>query len=202
MNRFLLNTAPGISELKPYVPGKPLSELERELGISESIKLASNENPLGASPRVAEAIEAALPDLARYPDGGGFELRQALARKHDVDADCITLGNGSNDVLDMVARVFLQPGAESLFSQYAFAVYPISSQAVGARLVIAPANGFSHDLEAMRECITPDTPGGVDRQPQQPDRYLAGAGRAIRLSQRPPARGHNGAGRGLYRICG
>ena len=83
--------------------------------------------------------------------------RQALARKHDVDADCITLGNGSNDVLDMVARVFLQPGAESLFSQYAFAVYPISSQAVGARLVIAPANGFSHDLEAMRECITPDT---------------------------------------------
>ncbi len=157
MNRFLDITAPGISELKPYVPGKPLSELERELGITESIKLASNENPLGASPRVAEAIAAALPELARYPDGGGFELRQALARKHGVGADCITLGNGSNDVLDMVARVFLQPGTESLFSQYAFAVYPISSQAAGARLVIAPARDYGHDLAAMRELVGPDT---------------------------------------------
>ena len=157
MNRFLDITAPGLRELKPYVPGKPLSELERELGISESIKLASNENPLGASPRVAEAIQAALPELARYPDGGGFELRQALAQKHGVGADCITLGNGSNDVLDMVARVFLQPGSESLFSQYAFAVYPISSQAVGARLVIAPARGYGHDLSAMRGLVSPDT---------------------------------------------
>jgi histidinol-phosphate aminotransferase len=157
MKRFLDFTAPGISELKPYVPGKPLSELERELSITESIKLASNENPLGASPSVPQAIEAALPDLARYPDGGGFELRQVLARKHGVSADGITLGNGSNDVLDMVARVFLQPGAESLFSQYAFAVYPISSQAVGARLVIAPARDFGHDLDAMRQRVTPAT---------------------------------------------
>jgi histidinol-phosphate aminotransferase len=157
MNRFLDITAPGISDLKPYVPGKPLSELERELGITESIKLASNENPLGASPRVAQAIEAALPELARYPDGGGFELRQALAQKHGVAADCITLGNGSNDVLDMVARVFLQPGTESLFSQYAFAVYPISSQAAGARLVIAPARDYGHDLAAMRKLVGPET---------------------------------------------
>ncbi len=157
MNRFLDITAPGISELKPYVPGKPLSELERELGITQSIKLASNENPLGASPRVAEAIAAALPELARYPDGGGFELRQALAKKHAIAPDCITLGNGSNDVLDMVARVFLRPGCESLFSQYAFAVYPICSQAVGANLVIAPATDYGHDLEAMRERVGADT---------------------------------------------
>ena len=157
MNEFLHITAPGIGELKPYVPGKPLSELERELGISHSIKLASNENPLGASPRVAKAIEAALPELARYPDGGGFELRQALAQKHQIDPQCITLGNGSNDVLDMVARVFLAPGRESLFSQYAFAVYPISSQAVGAKLVVAPAKAYGHDLEAMRERVAADT---------------------------------------------
>jgi histidinol-phosphate aminotransferase len=157
MNDFLNIAAPAIGDLKPYVPGKPISELERELGISHSIKLASNENPLGASPKVAEAIQAALPELARYPDGGGFELRQALAQKHNIDADRVTLGNGSNDVLDMVARVFLRPGTESLFSQYAFAVYPISSQAVGADLVIAAAKDYAHDLVVMREKITPKT---------------------------------------------
>ena len=157
MNPFIDIAAPGISELKPYVPGKPLSELERELGITHSIKLASNENPLGASPKVAEAIAAALPDIARYPDGGGFELRQALAARHNLDAACVTLGNGSNDVLDMVARVFLAPGTESLFSQYAFAVYPICSQAVGADLVVAPASDYGHDLSAMRQRVGPRT---------------------------------------------
>lgn len=157
MNRFIDLCATGIGELKPYVPGKPLSELERELGLSRSIKLASNENPLGASPRVTQAIEAALPELARYPDGGGYQLRQALAERHGVDSSCITLGNGSNDVLDMVARVFLGPGRESLFSEYAFAVYPISSQAVGATLVAAPARDYGHDLEAMRERVGPNT---------------------------------------------
>ncbi|MCU7846286.1 MAG: histidinol-phosphate transaminase [Candidatus Thiodiazotropha sp. (ex Monitilora ramsayi)] len=157
MNAFLHIAAPAISELKPYTPGKPISELERELGITHSIKLASNENPLGASPMVVEAIQAALPDLARYPDGGGFELRQALAQKHGITAERITLGNGSNDVLDMVARVFLTPDTESLFSQYAFAVYPISSQAMGADLVVAPARHYGHDLTAMRERVTPKT---------------------------------------------
>ncbi|MEJ2591723.1 MAG: histidinol-phosphate transaminase [Candidatus Thiodiazotropha sp.] len=157
MNPFIDIAAPGISELKPYLPGKPLSELERELGITHSIKLASNENPLGASPKVAEAIAAALPDIARYPDGGGFELRQALAARHNLDAACVTLGNGSNDVLDMVARVFLSPGTESLFSQYAFAVYPICSQSVGADLVVAPASDYGHDLSAMRQCVGPRT---------------------------------------------
>ncbi len=157
MNRFLHIAAPGIRELKPYVPGKPLSELERELGISHSIKLASNENPLGASPRVGEAVGRALAEIARYPDGGGFELRQALARKHAVDAAGVTLGNGSNDILDMVARVFLGPGVESLFSQYAFAVYPLSSQAVGATLVVAPAKDYGHDLAALRERVGPLT---------------------------------------------
>ncbi|RLJ22316.1 histidinol-phosphate transaminase [bacterium endosymbiont of Escarpia laminata] len=157
MNRFIDIAAPGIAELTPYVPGKPISELERELGISHSVKLASNENPLGASSNVAEAIGRSMSELARYPDGGGHDLRSALGVKHDIDPACITLGNGSNDVLDMIARVFLAPGSESLFSQYAFAVYPISSQAAGAKLVVAPADDYGHDLDAMRLRISDST---------------------------------------------
>jgi histidinol-phosphate aminotransferase len=156
-NRFLHLAAPGIAELKPYVPGKPISELERELGIRDSIKLASNENPLGPGMRVKAAINAEIAQLTRYPDGGGFALRQAIAKRHGVDASCVTLGNGSNDVLDLIARVFLRPGRESLFSQYAFAVYPISSQAVGAVLKAAPARDYGHDLDAMASLIGPDT---------------------------------------------
>jgi histidinol-phosphate aminotransferase len=149
-NPFLDIAAPGIAGLRPYVPGKPISELERELGITGSIKLASNENPLGPSPKALAAAQAALGELARYPDGGGFELRDALAAKHGVDRSCITLGNGSNDVLDMIARVFLHPCVETVMSEYAFAVYPISSQAVGATICIAPAKDYGHDLDAMR----------------------------------------------------
>ena len=146
-----------ILSLEPYVAGKPLEELEREFGIKDAVKLASNENPIGASPAVKQAIVQAIPDLARYPDGSGYALRQALADKHAVDPACITLGNGSNDVLDMVARAFLGPGRESLFSQHAFAVYPISSRAVGAELVEAPAREYGHDLPAMAERISERT---------------------------------------------
>lgn len=156
-NRFINQAAPGLASLKPYVPGKPLSELERELGITGSIKLASNENPLGPSPRVRAVLEAQIADLSRYPDGAAFELRHALAELHGVDTACVTVGNGSNDVLDMVARVFLWAGRESLFSQYAFAVYPISSMAVGATLRITPAIDYGHDLVAMRAMITEQT---------------------------------------------
>lgn len=152
-NRFIDQAAPGLAALQPYVPGKPLSELEREFGVSDSVKLASNENPLGPSPKAVEAIQAQLHDLTRYPDGGAFELRGALAAHHDVEANCITVGNGSNDVLDMIARAFLGPGRESLFSQHAFAVYPLSSMAVGAELRIAPAIEYGHDLDAMRAMI-------------------------------------------------
>lgn len=148
-NRFLDIAVPGVTHLKPYVPGKPISELERELGIHDSVKLASNENPLGCSDLAKAAIQAELTEVALYPDGGGVELRSALADKHNLDANRITLGNGSNDVLDMIARVFLGPGYESLFSQYAFAVYPISSQAVGATLNVVPAKAYGHDLEEM-----------------------------------------------------
>jgi histidinol-phosphate aminotransferase len=145
--------APGIAGLRPYIPGKPISELERELGITGSIKLASNENPLGPSPKAVAAAQAALAELARYPDGGGFELRAALAVRHGVDRNRITLGNGSNDVLDMIARVFLHPCVETVMSEHAFAVYPISAQAVGATIRIAPARDYGHDLDAMRERV-------------------------------------------------
>ena len=156
-NRFLRQAAPGLASLQPYVPGKPLSELERELGITGSIKLASNENPLGPSPHVRAALEAQIADLTRYPDGSAFELRRVLAARHGVDTSCVTVGNGSNDVLDMVARVFLWAGRESLFSQYAFAVYPISSMAVGATLRITPAVDYAHDLTGMRAMVTGQT---------------------------------------------
>jgi len=156
-NRFLGISAPGVAELKPYIPGKPLSELERELGIRDSIKLASNENPLGCSDRALAVMHAALKETSRYPDGGGFALRNALSEWHGVDRACITLGNGSNDVLDMIARAFLWQGRESLFSQHAFAVYPISSQACGATLKVAPAKAYGHDLEAMAGLISENT---------------------------------------------
>jgi len=156
-NLFLALTAPGLSGLTPYVPGKPVSELERELGIRDSIKLASNENPLGSGARAREAVVAATADLHRYPDGGGFDLRRALAAHHGVDSAAITIGNGSNDVLDLVARTFLQPGAESVFSEYAFAVYPISTQAVGATARVAPAIDYGHDLAAMAALVNERT---------------------------------------------
>lgn len=153
-NDFVSLAASGIANLQPYVPGKPVSELERELGVTNSIKLASNENPLGPGALALEALRGELGELARYPDGGAFGLRSALAEKHGVPVDCVTVGNGSNDVLDMIARVFLYPGRESLFSQHAFAVYPLSSMAVGAELRAAPARGFGHDLDAMRGMIS------------------------------------------------
>jgi histidinol-phosphate aminotransferase len=156
-NPFLTLSAPGIAALKPYVPGKPVSELERELGISDSVKLASNENPLGPSQKVQEILQAELGELARYPDGGGFSLRATLAQHHGVTADAITLGNGSNDVLDIIARVFLHPGVEALFSQHAFAVYPISTQAVGATARMTPAKNYGYDLDAMRPMVNENT---------------------------------------------
>ena len=154
---------PGVRQLRPYTPGKPIAELEREFGVSDSIKLASNENPLGASPLALAAIRDELDDLWLYPDANGFELKRALARLHDVDPACITLGNGSNDVLVFLAQAFLQPGLEAVFSQYCFAVYPIACQMVGAEMRVAPAlpadspMPLGHDLRAMYQLIGPDT---------------------------------------------
>ena len=156
-NPFLDIAAAQIAGLSPYVPGKPVSELERELGIRDSVKLASNENPLGPGPLARAAYRAAAAELERYPDGGSFTLRHAIAEHHGLRPDQVTVGNGSNDVLDMIARAFLGPGRESVFSEHAFAVYPIATQAVGATARIAPAVDFGHELDAMAELVGPET---------------------------------------------
>lgn len=150
---------PGVRALHPYLPGKPIEELEREYGVENAIKLASNENPLGPAPAAIAAAQQELAGLARYPEGSGYRLTAALSKKHAVLPQAITLGNGSNDVLDMVARVFLGPGREAVFSEHAFAVYPIVVQAVGAvaRIAAAQAGNHGHDLDAMAACVGPDT---------------------------------------------
>ena len=153
----------GVQKLKPYIPGKPISELERELGIENIIKLASNENPLGPSPKAIEAIQPLLSELALYPDGNGFELKKALAEKHNVDMECITLGNGSNDILVLLAEAFLTPQLGAVYSQYSFAVYPIAVQAVGAIHQQIPAlpwdsdSPLGCDLDAMLQAIDEQT---------------------------------------------
>ena len=157
VNLFQQLAAPGVRGLVPYQPGKPIEELEREYGVTNAIKLASNENPLGPSPLALACVREAMADLARYPDGGGFALRQAISDRLGVERDAITLGNGSNDVLELVARAFITPQDEVLYSEYAFAVYPLVTQALGARAVVTPACDFGHDLTAMAAAITPRT---------------------------------------------
>jgi histidinol-phosphate aminotransferase len=156
-NAFIHLTAPGIAGLTPYVPGKPVSELERELGIRDPVKLASNENPLGPGPKAREAIAVALGELGRYPDAGGYNLRRAIAEHHGVPPSLVTIGNGSNDVLELIARTFLHPGVESVFSEYAFAVYPIVTQAVGATARVAKTHRYGNDLDAMADLVTDKT---------------------------------------------
>ena len=146
-----------IATLKPYPPGKPLEELEREYGISDSIKLASNENPLGPSPMALEAIRKYLKNLGRYPDGSGFYLRERLSQRLGVDGSSIVLGNGSNEIIDLVIRTFVQPGDEVLMSEPTFLVYRLMTQAVGGRPVQVGQKLFAHDLEAMTDALTPRT---------------------------------------------
>jgi len=146
-----------VRAIAPYQPGKPISELAREFGLDERsiVKLASNENPRGISPKALEAARASLPELGRYPDG--FDLTQALCAKLGVAAAQIVLGNGSNDVLELAGMAFLAPGCSAVYSQHAFAVYPLATQARGARSIVTPAKHFGHDLEAMLAAIRPDT---------------------------------------------
>ncbi|WP_440995930.1 histidinol-phosphate transaminase [Arhodomonas sp. SL1] len=154
---------PGVRDLQPYQPGKPEAELAREYGVTDIVKLASNENPLGPSPAAVEAVGRVAADLHRYPEGGAHDLRAAVAAHHGVAPEQLTFGNGSNDVLDLVARAFLGPGREAVFAEHAFAVYPIATRTVGADAVVAPAHGpehaqpHGHDLEAMLAAITGST---------------------------------------------
>jgi histidinol-phosphate aminotransferase len=153
---------PSVQSLQPYLPGKPIEELQRELGLSNIVKLASNENPLGLSEKVVQAIQSVLKEGARYPDGNGYILKKALVdfyrQKDQVFAiNQLTLGNGSNDVLELIARAFVSPSDEVIFSEYAFAVYAIVTQAVGAKAVEVPAINWGHDLIAIAKSVTKKT---------------------------------------------
>ena len=149
----LINLAtPGVAGLLPYQPGKPVEELERELGISNIIKLASNENPLGPGAKAKQAILIAS-ELSRYPDGNAHDLKKALAKRHSVNTDQITIGNGSNEILELITRAITGPQHEVIFSEHAFAVYPLVTQAVGAKAAVVPAKNWGHDLSAMQAVI-------------------------------------------------
>ena len=148
---------PGVRALQPYQPGKPLSELEREYGISGAIKLASNENPLGPSPLGLAAAREALAEVELYPDSHGFALKQALSAALGVGADQLVLGNGSNEILQLVARAFLNPGDEVVVAQYAFAIFTTEAVSAGGRVVTVPAKDWGADLPAMRAAVTERT---------------------------------------------
>ncbi len=149
----------GVRGLRPYQPGKPIDELARELGLKEAdiVKLASNENPLGPSPKALDAIQNELVDLTRYPDGAGFELKKALCETLDIRPEQITLGNGSSDILDFITRVFVDDGDDIVVSQHAFAIYGLVAKMVGANTIEVAAKNFGHDLEAMASAVTEKT---------------------------------------------
>jgi histidinol-phosphate aminotransferase len=146
-----------IRTLTPYPPGKPIEELERELGIVDSIKLASNENPLGPSPKALAAIGAALADLHRYPDGSAFYLKTRLARHLGVPPEALIVGNGSNEIIELVVRTFLRPGDEAVMADQAFVIYRLVVQAAGGTSRVIPLRDFTHDLEAMGAALGPRT---------------------------------------------
>jgi histidinol-phosphate aminotransferase len=148
-----------VRKIAPYQAGKPISELAREYGLDAEriVKLASNENPLGMPESSRKAMLEAASELGRYPDSNGFELKAALAKRYAVPPEWITLGNGSNDILELAAHALLQPGQSAVYSQHSFAVYALATQAVGARAIVVPARDLGHDLEAMRAAIAEDT---------------------------------------------
>lgn len=173
-----------IRSIAPYQPGKPISELAREMGLKEEsiVKLASNENPRGIGPRTRAAIDAALAEVARYPDGNGHDLKVALSRRYGVDMGSIVLGNGSNDVLELVSLAFLGQGRSAVYSQHCFAVYPLATQARGARGIQVPARNWGHDLAAMAAAVdaetsvvwiaNPNNPTGTIVRPEELEAFL------------------------------
>ena len=158
-NNSVLVAPPHIAAIAPYQAGKPIEELAREFGLDPAtiVKLASNENPLGMPLSAQKAVAAAISGLGRYPDPAGFDLKQALSDRYDVPQSWLTLGNGSNDILELVAMALLEPGTSCVYSQHAFVVYKLSTQARGARHIVVPARDFGHDLPAMLEAIDDTT---------------------------------------------
>lgn len=178
-----LHIHPDIASLSPYVPGKPIEELQRELGLSRVIKLASNENPLGPSPKALAGLTGGLDQLHRYPDGGAFRLRQALADRWKVTIDHVILGNGSDEILGLLARTFLAPGDEAVMADHTFVIYKMEVTAAHGRPVIVPLVDWTHDLEGMARAITaktrlvflcnPNNPTGTTVPADAVERFMA-----------------------------
>ncbi len=179
----MIPVSENIKSITPYVPGKPIEELERELGITNSIKLASNENPLGPSSRAVTAVKKAVAGLNRYPDGSGFFLAQKLAKQLGVETDQVILGNGSNELIELAVRTFVQPGDEVISADPSFVVYKMITQAANGTNVIVPCRDLTHDLDAMADRITertrlifianPNNPTGTMNTKEELDRFLA-----------------------------
>jgi histidinol-phosphate aminotransferase len=174
--------------IEPYEPGKPIEELERELGIHEAIKLASNENPLPPSVRVQKAIEAAVPQLNRYPDGSAFYLRQALAKKHGVAAEQIVIGSGSNELIELIVHTFVKPGDEAVVPHPSYVLYPMVVQAAGGIRVMVMLKDYRLDLEAMARAITPTTKLVFIANPNNPTATIVTADEVERFMARVPDR--------------
>jgi histidinol-phosphate aminotransferase len=166
-----------VRAIAPYQAGKPIAEVAREFGLDEAdiVKLASNENPFGVPESSKAAMARAAAELGRYPDANGFELKAALAARYDVPADWITLGNGSNDILEIAAHAFVQKGEAVVFSQYSFAVYALATQGVGGRAIVVPAVNYGHDLAAMAAAIDADTRLVYVANPNNPTGTFIGA---------------------------
>ncbi|NUT16989.1 MAG: histidinol-phosphate transaminase [Cupriavidus sp.] len=148
-----------VRAISPYVAGKPIAEVAREFGLDEAgiVKLASNENPLGMPESARKAVAAAVAELGRYPDANGFALKGALSARFEVPADWLTLGNGSNDILELAAHALVEPGQSIIYAEYSFAVYALATQEIGARAIEVRARDYGHDLDAMAAAIAPDT---------------------------------------------
>jgi histidinol-phosphate aminotransferase len=179
-----------VRRIAPYQAGRPISEVAREFGLDEAsiIKLASNENPLGMPESARRAIDAALADLGRYPDSNGFELKAAISAKYDVPLDWITLGNGSNDILELAAHALVAPGEAIVYSEYSFAVYPLATQGVGARGIEVPSLNYGHDLDAMARAIEADTRLVFIANPNNPTGTFVPADQLEAFLEKVPAR--------------
>ena len=176
----------GINDLSPYEPGKPIEDLERELGIKNAVKLASNENPVGPSPRVLQSIENILKNTHRYPDGNATKLKEVIGKKFSVKPNQVTIGNGSNDIIEFIARSFLGTDDSAIYSEHAFAVYPLVVKAVGAEGIEVPAKNFSHDLDAMLDSIKSNTKIIFIANPNNPTGSFIGRSEILKFLDKVP----------------
>ena len=178
-----------VRAIAPYQAGKPISEVAREFGLKEEsiVKLASNENPFGVPESAQKAMAAAAAELGRYPDANAFDLKMALSKRYDVPMDWITLGNGSNDILEIAAHAFVERGQSVVYSQYSFAVYALATQGIGARHIVVPAKNYGHDLDAMAAAIEADTKLVFIANPNNPTGTFVSGAEIEAFLQKVPA---------------